>query len=111
MKRRRKHTSLLARLVYSRGSTCEFCGERVRRVSSIPEACRVSMDDKWITHKDYRGKLHMDRVATVEHVKRLCDGGTYHHSNLKLACGECNGKRNTEEQIRHLTSGMLADSG
>ncbi len=94
MKRKQNQTKILSSLLSDRGHRCEFCGDVVYRVSSIPEERRISVNNKWVCFVGSGGVPVTGKVATVEHVCRLADGGSYHRSNLRVACGECNGKRN-----------------
>lgn len=98
MKRKQNQTRILSRLVRERGCRCEFCGDVVQRVSAIPASRRVSVNNKWVCFVGSAGVPVTRKVATVEHIRRLADGGSYHRSNLRVACGECNGKRNEAVQ-------------
>ena len=42
--------------------------------------------------RHFKGKYH-PRMPTIDHKKRLADGGTNHIDNLELVCVECNHKR------------------
>ena len=51
--------------------------------------------------------LEFDRgsqVATIEHLKRRCDGGTDHPDNLALACHGCNSQRGTRSWVEFATA-------
>lgn len=93
--RRSSQTNLLASLIAKRGSKCQFCGEEVRQVSSVPKQGRLKQSPHWLTYL-YCGKEHKVRIATLEHVVRLADGGTYKRSNLRVCCSICNHKRNVQ---------------
>jgi 5-methylcytosine-specific restriction endonuclease McrA len=95
-KRNKNQKKFLIRLIQKHGSKCRFCGERVVRVSSIPESNRVSVKDGLLTYMDNFSRAKTKKIATVEHVVRLADGGTNSIKNLVVACVECNSRRNEE---------------
>lgn len=74
--RRPKATKMRLRLLKMAGDvpTCYWC-KRVMTPESAPNA---------------------DRFPTVDHVKRLADGGAHHRSNCVLACRKCNNGRHRE---------------
>ena len=79
---------------------CYYCSEAlVWRELLGPEAAIVSVDKRYIT-------LLIDGVgttfltATIEHKKRMCDGGTNAIKNLTGACDICNAALNVKEQVR-----------
>jgi hypothetical protein len=41
------------------------------------------------------------RNTTRDHVIPRTEGGTYHHENLVLACGECNHARGSTRYLAH----------
>ncbi len=95
-KRNKNQKKFLVRLIQKHGSKCRFCGEHVVRVSSIPESNRVSVKDGLLTYIDNFYREKTKKIATVEHVVRLADGGTNSLKNLVVACVECNNRRNEE---------------
>lgn len=99
MKRRSNDTKLLASLLRKRGKVCEFCKCPVIQVAAIPPHRRVKVEAYWIEFAtNHRGFNDRRRIATIEHVQRLADGGTYLECNLKIACAECNQTRNKKRQ-------------
>ena len=46
------------------------------------------------------------RLATLEHLKRRCEGGSNHPDNLALACQECNSTRGARSWLEFKTIKM-----
>jgi 5-methylcytosine-specific restriction endonuclease McrA len=46
------------------------------------------------------------KCATLEHLKRKCEGGTNHIGNLAIACSECNNGRQSKSWLEWKTIQM-----
>lgn len=71
-------------------------GDRVSWRSIARDLLRKQFGDSchWCGRKMlFGGSSNCDRFATIEHLKRQCDGGTDAHENLRLACRKCNNTR------------------
>jgi hypothetical protein len=55
----------------------------------------------------FGGPITEPMRATIEHVIRRCDGGTNNMANQKLACADCNNRRQDRsfEEWRAIRSG------
>ena len=105
MKRKTNHTERLRRLIAKRGRWCEFCGEPVIQIASIPQNRRIRVTTCWVEFYEMRGNQRNRRsvrIATLEHVQRLADGGTYDPKNLKVACVSCNADRARQAHVRSM---------
>lgn len=101
-KRITNQTPTLRRLINSRGSLCEFCEQPVVMIASITETRRIKQEAFWLTYHVHRKKIERTRIATIEHLQRLCDGGTNDFSNMKVCCAECNNLRAIEShEVEH----------
>jgi len=69
----RKRT--LQRLVSLQGGSCCYCDRQIEILHHTP------------------GRTNPPHRATLEHLRRKCEGGTDHLDNLAAACFECNGGR------------------
>lgn len=101
MKRQHSHTMLLRRLIAERGSQCQFCRSEVVQVASIAKRRRLCLLKDRMVFLDDRGQRREVKIATVEHIVRLADKGTYDDSNLAVACFTCNASRNSEAVRKH----------
>ena len=72
----------LKKLLKRDGDLCCWCSHLV----ATPRKIYL-----WEKHQDERRLTH--RIATIEHIKPKCDGGTNRLSNLKVACLSCNSRR------------------
>jgi hypothetical protein len=95
VKRKSSDAKILRRLIRKRGEICEYCGVGVKQISSIPLPNRLHQEAFYIHYKNRFG-THRVAIATLEHVQRLADGGTYEKHNLLVACAACNDKRAKE---------------
>jgi 5-methylcytosine-specific restriction endonuclease McrA len=46
-------------------------------------------------------KSNDSRRVTIEHLRRICDGGTNHLDNLALACQDCNVRRGSTDWLTY----------
>ncbi len=51
---------------------------------------------------DYKMQQRQD-AATIEHLRRLADGGSNSPSNLSMACKRCNQERGAMDWLRYTT--------
>lgn len=79
----RKWLEVLVALANNR---CEFCGQKIVAVRSVPGARVVKH------HVEYQlgGVQLVARIATVEHLIPRSKGGTNEWKNLAACCHECN---------------------
>lgn len=75
-------------LFKAQGGRCCYCGKG------------LLMPGK---HGWKEGQQHRPNAATLEHLRRTCDGGTNHPDNLALACKSCNSGRGSMSWVEFKT--------
>jgi hypothetical protein len=88
-------------LLTTHGHKCHWCGERVIYIRSVPVVDRIKTSHFKLHFRGSKGKVKIVRIATVDHVKPLEEGGDYRLENLVLACGECNQRRARKTRAPH----------
>lgn len=79
------------------GGRCEQCGRRVVMFRTVQSRREVIGKVTYAVHwKTPWGKVATYPVATVEHVRRVADGGRHHIDNLRVLCGLCNRDNNRD---------------
>jgi len=62
---------LMKKLTAEQGNKCYYCNCKMNHFGAQPKK----------------------RNATIEHLQRKCNGGTYSRDNIVIACYECNSHR------------------
>lgn len=99
--RLRKQAKSKLEFLYARqNSLCWWCASQTVILRHIPEEVIISTKPagfvRW-RHKE--GLVLEGKIATVDHLKNLAEGGNSDISNLVLACYACNNRRCAQSQI------------
>lgn len=94
--RLRAKARLLLPLLLSRtNGKCQWCGDPLVLARELPpNACKCLGYVSWT---DAAGVRHRALYATVDHLKRITDGGTNDIYNLVPACHYCNCARGEQD--------------
>lgn len=73
----------------SKGYICHWCGRKIVNTSDISKNKRIKITKHVIV---WRGdnKIKTGWLATIDHIKPKCEGGSDSYSNLVPSCHECN---------------------
>lgn len=79
-------------LYIAQDGLCYYCQQPTKTKRYIEPQDFIGIVKGWIVWR-YKGLVRRDRLATIDHLKPIAEGGTNDRENLVLACQPCNYKR------------------
>jgi 5-methylcytosine-specific restriction endonuclease McrA len=93
---RKARTRYLRLLMKAQDGRCCYCARPMFIVGDI--SIKAFQQAHGLTYR-----VASKSRATLEHLKRQCDGGTHHPDNLAAACEQCNSKRQDRNWVEFKT--------
>ena len=81
---------------------CHWCGEPVTRLASLSRHWNPRVVNGREIQYRRRGQNFSVRLATVDHIRPLHNGGQSTMTNMVVACAQCNQLRNQIDQLRRV---------
>ena len=106
---RREARRGLQEMVEQQNGKCFYCRERIVCISWLGD--RLVSKHSWECRFFENGELVQVRIASVEHRKRIADGGDNSPSNLVAACVRCNASKSNPPPKARACRGCGEPSG
>jgi hypothetical protein len=106
---RREARRKLQDMVEQQAGKCHYCGERIVCLSWLGD--RLLGKDSRTCRFFENGEVVQVRIASVEHLTRLADGGGNDDGNLAASCVRCNSQRSNPPRQPRKCRGCGQPSG
>lgn len=91
---RRNARSKLDKILKEQNYRCAYCQRYINRIKNITKEKIICEKYLEFTIRDKKDKQRRIFKATIDHKKRLSDGGTNNRENLVACCIQCNQDQN-----------------